>query len=160
MAATMNTKRSSRGFTLIEMLVILTVMLAIAVASFPMMAEAIESSKLRGIVQGTVSLMRLARIQAIKTNGCGRLQVDATQRQVSGYLDQDCNAGTANRLLGALQLPAGVDVTSIFAGDVVFQGTGSADVDPDGDIEITFINRRGTAKKISVTRSTGKISVE
>lgn len=138
----------------------MTIMLAIAVASFPMMAEAIEGSKLRGITQGTVSLMRLARIEAIKKNACGRVQVDATQRQVSGYFDQDCNAGTANRLLGTLQLPAGIDVTSTFpAGDVVFRGTGDAEVDGPDD-NITFTNRRGTAKKISVIRSTSKISVE
>lgn len=153
----MNTNRSSRGFTLIEMLVIFAIIMALAVATFPMMAEAIEGSKLRSIVQGTVSLMRLARIQAIKTNGCGRVELDSTRRQVSSYLDQDCDTSTGNRLLGTLAFPAGVDATSDFGGDVIFRGNGSA----DDTGTFSFVNRDGTAKVISVdSRSTGKISVQ
>lgn len=159
----MNTHRSSRGFTLIEMLVVFAIIMALALATFPMMVEAIEGSKLRGIVQGAVSQMRLARIQAIKTNGCGRVQIDATKREVSSYLDQDCDPTTTNRLLGTLAFPAGIDATPDFTGDVVFRGTGRAD-DFDGDDEttgtISFDNREGAVKKITVARATGKISVE
>lgn len=153
----MNTHRASRGFTLIELLVVFAVIMALALATFPMMMEAIEGSKLRGIVQGTVSLMRLARIQAIKSNGCGLLELDATQRQVSGYLDQDCDTSTNNRLLGTLAFPAGIDATSTFGGDVIFRGNGSADATGT----LRFVNRGGTAKEIKVdSRSTGKISVQ
>jgi Tfp pilus assembly protein FimT len=159
----MNTHRSSRGFTLIELLVVFAVIMALALATFPMMLEAIEGSKLRGIVQGTVSLMRLARIQAIKSNGCGLLEVDEARRQVSGYLDQDCDTTTTNRLLGTLAFPAGIDATPDFVGNVIFRGTGSADPF-DGTDEtagtISFVNRGGTVKAITVARATGKISVE
>jgi Tfp pilus assembly protein FimT len=152
----MTTHRSVRGFTLIEMLIILTIMMFLAVVSFPMMVEAIETSKLRGITQGAVSLMRLARYEAIKSNACGLVQLDAANRQVSSFLDQDCNTATGNKLLGTLALPSGVTATSTFTGDVIFRGTGSA----DGTGTLRFENRKGTARVVSVdSRSTGKISV-
>lgn len=152
----MNTHRSSRGFTLIEMLVILALMMILAIFSMPMMLEAIDSSKLRGLTQGTVSLMRLARYEAIKKNGCGLVQLDTATGLLSSYLDQDCDTTTGNQLLGTLLLPSGVTATSTFVGDVVFRGNGSAD-----EIgKFRFVNRKGTAKEVSVdSRSTGKISV-
>ena len=156
---TMTTNRSMRGFTLIEMLVILTIMAVLAVVSLPKMMEAIESTKMRGITQGTVSLMRLARFQAIKSNACGRVQLDTAKRQISSYLDQDCDSSTANRLLGTLGLPTGVDATWDKGGDVVFQGTGSTDPALPAVNTLRFVNRRGTVKDVSVARSTGKISV-
>jgi Tfp pilus assembly protein FimT len=161
--AAMNTHRSSRGFTLIELLVVFAVIMGLALFTLPMMLEAIEGSKLRGIVQGTVSLMRLARIQAIKTNGCGLLELDPARRQVSGYLDQDCDTTTNNVLLGTLAFPAGIDATPDFTGNVVFRGTGSADKfvgEDETTGTIRFVNRGGTAKTIAVARATGKISVE
>jgi prepilin-type N-terminal cleavage/methylation domain-containing protein len=153
----MNTHRSSRGFTLIELLVILAIMLVLALLSMPMMLEAIDSSKLRGLTQGTVSLMRLARYEAIKKNGCGRVQLDTATGLLSSYLDQDCDTTTGNQLLGTQLLPSGVTATSTFDdGDVVFRGDGSADAEGN----FRFVNRKGTAKEVSVDpRSTGKISV-
>lgn len=155
----MNTHRSSRGFTLIEMLVILALMMVLAIFSMPMMLEAIESSKLRGLTQGTVSLMRLARYEAIKKNACGRVQLDTATGLLSSYLDQDCDTTTGNQLLGTLLLPSGV--TATLTDDIVFQGNGSAGNgsgdDPPG--KFTFVNRKGTTKEVSVTKVTGKISV-
>lgn len=156
----MNTHRSSRGFTIIEILVILVIMLVLATLSMPMMLEAIESSKLRGITQGTVSLMRLARYEAIKKNACGLVQLDTATGLLSSYLDQDCDTTTGNRLLGTQLLPSGITATSTFPDDVVFRGDGSADVPEDGSGKFTFENRKGAAKNVSVARSTGKISVK
>jgi Tfp pilus assembly protein FimT len=138
------------------MLIILSIMLTLAVFSLPMMLEAIESSKLRGVAQGAVSLMRLARFEAIKRNGCGLVQLDTSVGQVVSYLDQDCNTATGNKLLGVVDLPSGVTASWTVGGDVTFRGNGSADA--IGTLK--FVNRKGTAKQVSVTsRSTGKISV-
>ena len=138
------------------MLIVLTIMLTVAVVGLPMMLEGIESSKMRGITQGTVSLMRLARFEAIKNNACGLFQLDTARRQVSSYLDQDCDVTTGNRLLGTLGLPTGVDAAWMDGGDVVFRGSGSA----DAKAELRFVNRRGAARDILVDRSTGKISAQ
>ncbi|HKH43150.1 MAG TPA: GspH/FimT family pseudopilin [Thermoanaerobaculia bacterium] len=154
----MNRHRSSRGFTLIELLVVLAVMMVLAFLTMPMLLEAIESSKLRGITQGTVSLMRLARYEAIKKNACGLVQLDTASGLLSSYLDQDCNTATGNRLLGTQLLPSGITATSTLSGDLVFQGDGSANVPPEGR-EFSFVNRKGAAKTVSVARTTGKISV-
>jgi Tfp pilus assembly protein FimT len=138
------------------MLIILTIMLALAVFSLPMMLDAIESSKLRGVTQGTVSLMRLARFEAIKRNGCGLVQLDTSIGQVLSYLDQDCNTATGNKLLGVVDLPSSVTASSTFSGDVLFRGDGSA-----GEVgKLQFVNRKGTTKYVSVdSKATGKISV-
>lgn len=143
------------------MLVVFAIIMALALASFPMMGEAIEASKLRGIAQGTVSMMRLARMQAIKSNGCGLVEIDATRRQVASYLDQDCDPTTGNRLLGTLAFPAGINATKNFTGDVTFRGTGRAEITgtPPPTPTITFKNRGGTVKDITVSRTTGKIKI-
>jgi len=152
----MNKHRASRGFTLIELLVILAIMMVLAFLSMPMMLEAIESSKLRGITQGTVSLMRLARYEAIKKNACGLVQLDTASGLLSSYLDQDCNTATGNKLLGTQLLPSGVTATSTFPGDVIFLGNGSAKEKGS----FLFVNRKGAAREIKIEfLSTGKISV-
>lgn len=154
----MNTKRWSRGFTLIEMLVVLVVMMVLAVASFPMMVDAIENSKLRGIGQGTASMMRLARFQAIKYNACGVVQLDTANRQVVSLLDRDCQAPyVAQPLLGTLGLPNGVQASSHFPADLVFQGNGSASEKG----YFRFVNRKGVGKDVTVhSKAAARISVE
>lgn len=58
--------RGRRGFTLIEMLVVLALAMVLMLITIPAMFSTLRQGKLRGIAQETAVLMRLARLDAIK----------------------------------------------------------------------------------------------
>jgi len=58
--------RGRRGFTLIEMLVVLALAMVLMLITIPAMFTSLRQGKLRGIAQETAVLMRLARLDSIK----------------------------------------------------------------------------------------------
>lgn len=104
-----------RGFTLIEMLVVMAVMLALIALGIPALQTALHQSKIRGIVQETTVLMRLARIQAIKRSAQSVVQIvpstgagDPGHVQAFLDLDSDSRLGANDTMIGTLTLPSGV----------------------------------------------------
>lgn len=104
-----------RGFTLIELLVVMAVMLALIALGIPALQTALHQSKIRGIVQETTVLMRLARIQAIKRSAQSVVQiVPSTGAGDPGHvrafldLDADKRLGANDTMIGTLELPSGI----------------------------------------------------
>lgn len=64
----MKTPRSVRGFSLIEMLVVLALAAILMFFSVPALLTTIRQSRLRGVAQETTVLIRQARLDAIKTS--------------------------------------------------------------------------------------------
>jgi prepilin-type N-terminal cleavage/methylation domain-containing protein len=103
-----------RGFTLIEMLVVLAIMVVVLTLAVPSLLTTMRQGKLRGAAGDTVTLMRLARLEAIKRS-CPTLVrvVPAAGRdpeRVEGIVDCDSNGiQDANAApLGSIPLPAQV----------------------------------------------------
>jgi len=71
----MKTPRSVRGFSLIEMLVVLALAAILMFFSVPALLTTIRQSRLRGIAQETAVLMRQARLDAIKTSSQGVVRI-------------------------------------------------------------------------------------
>lgn len=65
----------SGGFTLVEVLVALSVMMMLMLIVGPPLAKFIQRTKLTGAVEQTSALMRLARIQAIKKSAWGGVRI-------------------------------------------------------------------------------------
>jgi prepilin-type N-terminal cleavage/methylation domain-containing protein len=63
------TDRAARGFTLIETLVVLIIILTVALFTMPSVLATVRQGKLRGMANQTAVLMRLARLEAIRY-GC------------------------------------------------------------------------------------------
>jgi len=107
--------RGARGFTLIEMLVVMSLMLVLIALGIPALQTSLHQSKIRGIVQETTVLMRLARIQAIKRSAQSVVRiVPSTGADDPGHvqafldLDSDKRLGANDTVIGTLTLPSGM----------------------------------------------------
>lgn len=113
----MNAHRSSRGFTLIEILIIMGIMMALAAFSLPELFAAINRSRLEGTARQTATLMRAARLDAIKESCYGVVMIDTTNRRVLAFLDRDSDGAyeptntPPEKLIGMVDLPPRVNFT-------------------------------------------------
>ena len=110
----MNTHRSERGFTLIETLIILAIMMALALFTLPEFFAIMNRSKLEGTARQTATLMRAARLEAIKQSCYGVVMIDPANRQVIAFADNDRDGvydpgnTPPERLIGRVDLPTRV----------------------------------------------------
>lgn len=148
----MKRNRAHRGFTMVELLVVLAIMMVVSVLGYPLLQNAIDGAKLRAISQETAVLARAARLEAIKYNGCGVVRFDPAVNEILSFVDRGCT-GTPDRVIGRIELPTGVTGTATPPNDLVFQGNGSA----DGG-EFLFVNRKGVQLKVEV-KAMGRVSV-
>jgi prepilin-type N-terminal cleavage/methylation domain-containing protein len=104
---------SPRGFTAIEMLVVLAVMMILMLFALPVLQTLIRQSKLRGIAGETASLMRRARFEAIKRSCPSIVRIaeadGSNPQRVEGFADCDGNgvADADKPTLGNFALPKG-----------------------------------------------------
>lgn len=113
-----------RGFTLIEMLVVLAIFSVAAMLSIPYLSAQIQRSKLLGVASQVSGLMRLARLDAIKNSRSAMVVIDLSAKKVNAFTDRNTNnQPDADEVIGEVILPNSV----IFGapGDV----TGAASVD-------------------------------
>ena len=126
--------RGPRGFTLIEMLVVLAILMILLLFAVPALQTAMRQGKLRGMANETATVMRLARLAAIK-NSCPsivKIVIDSSPR-VEGFPDCDGNGvlDADKKTLGSFPLPYGVH----FLAPPNLQGNASIDglsADPGG----------------------------
>src|SRR3954451_20815365 len=107
--------RGRSGFTLIEMLVVIALMLALVAIGIPSLQNALHQSKMRGMVQEITVAMRLARIDAIKTSSQGIVQIVPSTAPdkpalVRAFSDRDSDGrlGATEKVLASFVLPTGV----------------------------------------------------
>lgn len=109
--ATMRNQRAERGFTLIEILAVLLIMMILALYSAPKLLVVLNRAKIEGTVKQTATLMRAARMEAIKRNCYGVVAIEPANRRVIAYADLDRDGvfdqtGTPpDRLIGRVDLP-------------------------------------------------------
>lgn len=85
----MRERRPSRpaGFTLVEMLISLAVMMVIAAIGYPPLHNLIVRSKLEGAARETAMLMQLARLEAIKRSVPIVVRIDQASRRLITFAD-------------------------------------------------------------------------
>jgi len=108
----MNTHRSERGFTLIEIVIILAIMMALVAFTMPEMFAIMNRARLEGTARQTATLMRAARLEAIKQSCYGVVMIDPANREVRAFVDNDRDGiwepsnTPPERLIGRIELPA------------------------------------------------------
>jgi len=84
-------RRRAAGFTLIETLIVLLIFGILVILVLPNFLKAIQHQKLLGVTQQTAILMRLARLQAIKTAVSTVVQIDTAKGTVTAFSDPNNN---------------------------------------------------------------------
>jgi prepilin-type N-terminal cleavage/methylation domain-containing protein len=139
-----------RGFTLIEMLVVLAILSIAALLSIPYLSAQIQRSKLLGVASQVSGMMRLARLDAIKYSRCGIVAINLSTRKVNAFSDKDGDCKPdAGEEIGEVILPNSVifgapgNVCNL-TGVASFQGFS----DWTGNPSIAVFNGDGSIDKI------------
>lgn len=144
--------RAARGFTMIETLVVLTLLAILMSFAIPSLLNMVRQGKLRGAADETATLMRLARLEAIKRSCPTIVRILETDGDNPERVEAvvDCNndglQDADKKSLGTMPLPprvhhlappnlAGKDSVDVFSDDpaggdanvAIFQGNGSID---------------------------------
>lgn len=107
----MRTERPAyeRGFTLIEMLVVLAILGVAMMLAIPYLSAQIQRSKLLGAASQVTGLMRLARLDAIKNSRCAMVGITLSTRKVNAYSDRNTNClPDADEVIAEVILPNSV----------------------------------------------------
>lgn len=90
-----------RGFSLLEVLIVLGVVGLMAAFAIPALQTAVRRTKLTGYVQATELMMRKARIEAIRRGRRVGVQVNPNNRIVRSFVDEDgsCSPTAGDTLL-------------------------------------------------------------
>lgn len=112
-----------RGFTLVESLVVLVIVLIAVLLGGPYLATQIQRGKLVGAANQGAGLMRLARMDAIKNSRCAMVVIEPDARKMAALSDRDgdCLPSAPDVRLSEVILPSTVGFNSPC-------GTGAASV--------------------------------
>jgi prepilin-type N-terminal cleavage/methylation domain-containing protein len=102
---------SLSGFTLIEMLVVMAILMILVLFAVPALQTSMRQGKLRGMANETATLMRLARLEAIRRSCPAIVRiVEGASARVEGFpdCDGDCVLDADKPSLGRFPLPSGV----------------------------------------------------
>jgi prepilin-type N-terminal cleavage/methylation domain-containing protein len=106
--------RGQRGFSLIELLVVLLLMGVLLTFGIPSLLSMVHASKMRGIAQEISVLLRLARIDAVKTSAQAVVQIVPATGTGPGHLqafsdrNSDGQWSDGEPVLATFFLPTGV----------------------------------------------------
>ncbi|MDP9120575.1 MAG: GspH/FimT family pseudopilin [Acidobacteriota bacterium] len=99
-------QRLTAGFTLIEILVVLALLMIVMLFSFPALNQMIHRAKLVGAARETQSMMRLARLESIKRGVKSYVVFDCTGSQVYVWTDMNNNGALdSGEIIGTMPLP-------------------------------------------------------
>lgn len=136
---------------MIELLVVLALAAILMSFGIPALMNTMRQGKLRGVASSTLSLMRQARLDAIKSGGQGVIQLvppedpDVDQPMVLAYSDRNSNEAfdDGEPEIGRIVLPNGVR----FLAPPDEEDEDSVDgftIDPENDIKIAVFTGNGS----------------
>jgi Tfp pilus assembly protein FimT len=150
------TASSSAGFTLIEMLLVATLVIVLAGIALPNLRSMTETYRLSTAAVAVASKVHQARTNALKRNRPSWVLVDGTARTVQ-VQSNDAGGGTIN-IGGPEYMPAGITFAS-GAGTVMltFDSMGRP-VNPPQTIQVLYPGSGlGLSRTVTVT-STGRVT--
>ena len=143
---------AAAGFTLLEMLVVMTIMSLVLMLAGTARWQSTESAELRGSLQEFASSLRRTRSQAVTTGIVVGLRVDTESRQY---------VGVHTNVVGSF--PKGADVTmrELPASGRRRDGTVDMIFLPDGTslCGAMTLSRNGVRQDVSIDRLTGHVQI-
>lgn len=152
---------SNKGFTLLELMIIIAVAGIVAALAVPNYLASRERAKLRGATSNLVADFELARSRAIRENGNVAVVFSADGRGYSVFEDFNSNwtRDADERMLRSVDLPPGVevDMPTTFASDRMrFNSRGI----PDGGFGGATLRNSSDEEKSVVINIAGRIRRE
>jgi type IV fimbrial biogenesis protein FimT len=118
-----------RGFTTLELLVVISILLIMAAIALPNLSGWARNQRLKGVARDLMSHFQFARLEAIKRSTTIALAFNPGAGEVGNYtvfVDDGAGGGTAGNLIQDNEaeatlrraiMPVGVTLTSTFTGD-------------------------------------------
>jgi prepilin-type N-terminal cleavage/methylation domain-containing protein len=147
-----------RGFTLIELVVVMVIIAIGALLLVPNLGAWLPNFRLRGATRDIVSTMRVAQMKAVSNNTQYRVNLDDAEIGVARSYVLQRHSGGVWMNDGALQtLPDGItmDTEQLPAARVVFNPNSTSSAG-----SVTLQNRNGMLRKITIAPATGRIRIE
>ena len=156
--------RNANGFTLIEALIVISLMACISALAVPNLMNWLNKAKLNGAANNLKGSLELAKFKAIQENG--PVAVNFTANSYAIFRDTGVTIGVhdaGEEFFGRRSLPGGViiDLSSTTFADTGkggkrtrFKGRGTS-----ASGTVYLVNSKGMVKKIIVS-STGRIRTE
>jgi prepilin-type N-terminal cleavage/methylation domain-containing protein len=156
--------RNANGFTLIEALIVISLMACISALAVPNLMNWLNKAKLNGAANNLKGSLELAKLKAIQENG--PVAVNFTANSYAIFRDTGVTIGVhdaGEEFFGRRSLPGGVriDLSSTTFADTGkggkrtrFKGRGTS-----ASGTVYLVNSKGMVKKIIVS-STGRIRTE
>jgi prepilin-type N-terminal cleavage/methylation domain-containing protein len=104
-------RRRAGGFTVIELLIAMTVLLILMLLGMPALMRMLERQKAYGAATELTALMRLARLEAIKRGQRCGVAVDYPARTATGFVDTNGNdlVDPGEETFGQVVLPKNIE---------------------------------------------------
>ena len=127
----------STGFTLIELMIAITVLAILLYVALPNFAVWIQNTQIRTAGEAILNAMQLARAEAIRRNVNIEMRMDVS----SGWTARVAGTGEViqSRLAGEGTAAALVTITPVGAKTVTFNSFGSIGTNADGTATVTEI---------------------
>jgi prepilin-type N-terminal cleavage/methylation domain-containing protein len=135
------TEAADRGFTLLELLVVLALISMIVLVGYPALNKMINRNRLLGVATEATNGLRLARYQAIKNSRPTVYSIDPDTREILSWVDDDddgeLDAGEQVLMRTTLQAGLYIGKPPAADGDPIdgFDGTTMARFNPDGSVD-------------------------
>src|SRR5258708_25223795 len=91
----MRHRNNQSGFSLIELLIVVTIILLLAGIVVPNLPQVVANYKLDAAGRSLTSLMQVGRIRAVKTNQANYVRFDTTQTPVVAFVKSDTTSAYA-----------------------------------------------------------------
>jgi type II secretion system protein H len=101
-------ERPERGFSLVEMLIVVLIIGVMAAVALPNIGQYIRNYKVKGAAQMVAGELQSARSRAIMTNTNVGVSFVVVDRDTFRYVQEDIDPASPQRLSGLKKLPTGV----------------------------------------------------
>jgi len=157
-------QRSSAGFSLIEMLVTVTLIGLMVVIGYPSMQDWLDRYEVRAAASEIASSIQLQRMRAVSQNTEFSIEFDADAGTYTLYQGADPDTGTmldtiARTLPRTVAFQGADDPVDVAGDTIVFHPDGSLN-DSTASVDTITVGNTAAAFEVQLNRATGRVEVQ